>query len=155
MNWDALGATAELLGALGVIITLGYLARQMRQASAVTGASNYWQLTSQMSDFMNLLATDAELMEIYQRGIVSYLGLSELDRARFHMLISGLVNKYQVMYQLRDRGQLDADLYEDMFSGVLELLSVSGVQEWWREQGHWFAESFRRFVDAHLERIDP
>ncbi len=31
MNWDAIGAIAELLGAIGVILTLVYLATQIRQ----------------------------------------------------------------------------------------------------------------------------
>ena len=31
MNWDAIGAGAELIGATGVIITLIYLAMQIRQ----------------------------------------------------------------------------------------------------------------------------
>ena len=31
MNWDAIGAIAELAGAIGVIASLIYLARQIRQ----------------------------------------------------------------------------------------------------------------------------
>ena len=31
MNWEAIGATGEVLGAVGVIVTLGYLAIQIRQ----------------------------------------------------------------------------------------------------------------------------
>ncbi len=31
MNWDAIGAIAELLGAVGVIASLVYLATQIRQ----------------------------------------------------------------------------------------------------------------------------
>jgi hypothetical protein len=33
MNWDAIGAVAELLGAIGVIASLVYLAVQIRQSS--------------------------------------------------------------------------------------------------------------------------
>lgn len=32
MNWDAIGAIAELLGAIGVIVSLVYLATQIRQS---------------------------------------------------------------------------------------------------------------------------
>ncbi len=32
MNWDAIGAIAELLGAVGVIASLVYLATQIRQS---------------------------------------------------------------------------------------------------------------------------
>ncbi len=30
MNWEAIGAVGEVLGAIGVIVTLGYLAVQIR-----------------------------------------------------------------------------------------------------------------------------
>ena len=30
MNWDAVGALAELMGAVGVVVTLIYLSRQVR-----------------------------------------------------------------------------------------------------------------------------
>jgi len=33
MNWDAIGAIAEVIGALAVLITLAYLAVQVRQNS--------------------------------------------------------------------------------------------------------------------------
>ncbi len=31
MNWEAIGAIGEMLGAAGVVLTLGYLAFQIRQ----------------------------------------------------------------------------------------------------------------------------
>ncbi len=31
MNWDAIGAIGEILGALGVLVTLVYLATQIRE----------------------------------------------------------------------------------------------------------------------------
>ena len=39
MNWDAVGAFAELLGAVGVIATLLYLARQIGQNSLMMRAT--------------------------------------------------------------------------------------------------------------------
>ena len=37
MNWDAIGAIAELLGAIGVIASLIYLATQIRQSREQMG----------------------------------------------------------------------------------------------------------------------
>ena len=44
MNWDAVGAIAELLGALATVATLAYLAVQIRQNSRSvqgSGAASY------------------------------------------------------------------------------------------------------------------
>ncbi len=40
MNWEAIGAIGEVLGAAGVIITLAYLAVQIRQNSRPLSANN-------------------------------------------------------------------------------------------------------------------
>ncbi len=45
MNWEALGAIAELIGGLGVIATLAYLAIQIRQNTR----SMRWPATSPSS----------------------------------------------------------------------------------------------------------
>jgi len=34
MNWDAIGAVGEVVGAVAVVVTLLYVARQIRQANA-------------------------------------------------------------------------------------------------------------------------
>lgn len=36
MSWDAIGAIAELLDAIAVIVTIGYLATQLRQSSKIS-----------------------------------------------------------------------------------------------------------------------
>ncbi len=40
MNWDALGAVAELLGAIAVFLTLAYLTVQVRQNSKALELQN-------------------------------------------------------------------------------------------------------------------
>ena len=40
MNWDALGAIAELLGALAVFITVVYLTIQVRQSAKAQEQQN-------------------------------------------------------------------------------------------------------------------
>jgi hypothetical protein len=44
MNWEAIGAVAETLGAVGVIASLVYLAGQMGQNARATRALSYFRL---------------------------------------------------------------------------------------------------------------
>jgi hypothetical protein len=57
MNWDAIGAIAELLGAVGVIASLVYLATQIRQSREQMGentralrAGTYQQFQRELRD---------------------------------------------------------------------------------------------------------
>ncbi|MEM7099014.1 MAG: hypothetical protein AAF541_12205 [Pseudomonadota bacterium] len=58
MNWDAIGAVGEVLGAVGVIVTLVYLALQIRQNSLTTRAEIRQSLAEQQIQFINSRATD-------------------------------------------------------------------------------------------------
>ena len=58
MNWEAIGAIAESLGAIGVIATLAYLAQQIRHNTSM-GRSAAATATSQATSSLNfLLAQD-------------------------------------------------------------------------------------------------
>ena len=73
MNWEALGAIAEFLGAIAVLITLLYLARQIRQnrdsvesASAETVLSNIssaLQNAASSSQVSNVILSVSENIE--------------------------------------------------------------------------------------------
>jgi hypothetical protein len=147
-----LGSIGEVIAAMATVATLVYLALQIRQNSAVVRTSNYWQLAAQFKDFNHQMTHDADLMGIYQRGISDYGNLSDIDRGRFHMLLSGLFSTYQIMWQLDSRGLLDADMYQGQFAGMEEMFGLPGIREWWAAESKWYAPGFRDYV---TERFVP
>lgn len=50
MNWDAIGTIAELLGAVGVIVTLVFIALQLRQQIIRSNSEAYYSAVSLMID---------------------------------------------------------------------------------------------------------
>ena len=48
MNWDALGAIAEAVGAIGVIGTLLYLSVELRKSTIATRQQSYHNIISVM-----------------------------------------------------------------------------------------------------------
>ena len=77
MNWDAVGAIAELAGAMGVILSLVYLAVQIRQNTgqmerterAARGTA-YQDLLTNLQSYLSPVAADAGLAEILRRGLI-------------------------------------------------------------------------------------
>jgi hypothetical protein len=92
MNWDAIGAVAELLGAIGVIASLVYLATQIRQSREQTSqntralrAGTYQQFWGQLSEHLSKPGESAEHAEVIRLGLADFAGLDEKDAARFSM----------------------------------------------------------------------
>jgi hypothetical protein len=65
MNWEAIGAIGESLGAIGVITTLVYLAIQIRQNSKTMEAQMYQARYQMSEDRSGQIAESAYLPAIY------------------------------------------------------------------------------------------
>jgi hypothetical protein len=69
MNWDAIGAIGEIVGAAAVVVTLGYLAIQTRQSNKLTRANTILQLQAENRTHRNALAQDEHLAIIVMKAI--------------------------------------------------------------------------------------
>jgi hypothetical protein len=141
MNWDAVGAIAESLAALGVIASLMYVALQVRQNSKLidqsilaTRSAMVHGISVSFSRFYELLAQDSELSDIYQRGIRGE-ALTDNEVGRFESLIIIYVTwledaDHQHMSDLYFEED-DTDPVEGMAFIFRPLLSSPIGRQWW------------------------
>jgi hypothetical protein len=75
MNWDAVGAIGETIGALAVVITLAYLAIQIRVSRSVAADANRLTRTNGVREWcLALLGNDKMLLTFVKgHGIESYV----------------------------------------------------------------------------------
>lgn len=64
VNWDAIGAVGEILGAIAVVATLGYLAIQTRHNVAATQTNTRQAILDSGQQFLSNLILDPGLDEI-------------------------------------------------------------------------------------------
>ena len=102
MNWDAIGAIAELLGAVGVIVSLVYLATQIRQSreqmnqnTVALRTAAYQQL---LSDGLHVGGTQALIVpgldRVVRLGLADFGQLDEDDRFRFTLWINSVMHTH-------------------------------------------------------------
>ena len=91
MNWDAIGAIGETLGALAVIVTLAYLAIQVRVSRSVAADANRLTRTTGVREFcLAVTENDALIstmstafgMQAYLKAFADRFGISEIEAAR-------------------------------------------------------------------------
>jgi len=152
MNVSELANYAEVIGGVAVLISLIYVAIQIRQNTAVVRTSNYADLSFKVSEFNQLIAENGELADIYIRGIDSYADLSAIEQTRFNMTISRLMQAIQAMFHLRQRGYIDSRLAQTNFDSVALFLAAPGLQEWWQDNRQWWEAEFQHFVDEMIEK---
>ena len=69
MNWEAIGAIGDFVGAFAVIITLAYLAVQVRHAKDVAADTNRLERSKGVRDMMLATALDKNFSETIKNGL--------------------------------------------------------------------------------------
>ena len=81
MNWDALGAIAELFGAIAVVATLAYLAKQMRRTNELAKAQALRDWQVEWNLIIRSLGSDRDIASVIQRGLRDYSSLDPEEKA--------------------------------------------------------------------------
>ena len=140
MNWDAIGAISEAVGALGVIITLIYLATQIRQnsrtmdqhTSAVATAAEI-AAADQNGRQYAILAQDSALADIIYRGNTGD-ELNPVEHVRYtsHWIASFVYCQNAFFHNKRGHtGQASWRIFDVGFS---QYMTLPGVDALWRLQ---------------------
>lgn len=89
MTLDDLGNPGDLVGGL-LVVTLVYLALQVRHDTRAVITSAYLQLTESIHDAWQPLV-DVGTADVYARGLVSYRGLTLPEQLASCTILSGVV----------------------------------------------------------------
>ena len=105
MNWDAVGAIGEIIGAIAVVITLYFLVAQLRQNTRAMEESNRLERVAAMdrhaesvSYWRGAIAANKELAEIWLKAIKSQ-PLDDLEGVRLNNMWVNFVNTQRSNYE--------------------------------------------------------
>jgi hypothetical protein len=148
LNWDFVGALAELVGAAAVVVSLLYLARQMREATTQAKVSNMHNLLSYFAGVTGPIVSDPDVADVYQRATAGGLrALDDDDRIRFIYLAVLIVRGFEDAYVTNAHGALP-NWYRSAAEPVLaDLLVIPGFRDFWDLRRGIFSDDFRALVD--------
>jgi hypothetical protein len=152
MNWDAIGAISDLIGAGAVVVTLLYLAKEIRQNTESNEAVGFQTWQTDSAAHWLTIADNREL----GRDVAACLGDSRnLSEDSWISVASWLLNnmrQYQTTYMLHEKGMIDDELFTMEMRMAARNLSIPGIKQWWDAAGR--NQLLPRFCRA-LESIDP
>ena len=154
MNWDAIGAIADLVGAAGVIASLLYLAVQVRHAARTAEDSAFRDIFAHLNEHINVMLA-LENREVIFRGLADYGGLPGQDKYVFDFLLTGYVNLLESALLANDADLLaDVSLEDWGYHFRTRFLTYKGTLEWWTEAQYIFRRETRTWIDQQIERTD-
>jgi hypothetical protein len=138
MNWDAIGAIAETLGAVGVIASLVYLAgqirhsrEQMKQNTRAMQAGTYQEFQKAATESFRWPIENPDNRRVIRMGMEDYEQLAGDDAFLFYFWVSEILHNFEnALYQHRV-GLLEEGRWQAQRLSLLATLRYVGVTQWW------------------------
>ncbi len=150
MNWDALGAIGEIVGAVAVILTLGYLAFQIRQNTAMLRSTATQGASEEVASIYHTLCTHPDLASTFVRGLDTPDELSNTEMATFFsFFMMAMFNMQNWYFQTQDQFMDESLLLS--WSQVLKNTSATpGFKLFWAQRSYIFSPEFRKYLEAEV-----
>ena len=149
-----LGNLGEFLGSIGVIVTLIYLAIQIRQSSAATRAQAVQSTSDAMIQISLAQTSDEPWADLFGRAGTNYYGLTAHERNRVGWFWFALMRGEETLFHLYLEGSAPATTWDAHAGAISQNARSVGFRQWWRENPYPFTEEFSTLVDGLLEQAE-
>lgn len=130
MNWDAISAISESIASVAVIISLVYLAQQIRQ-------SNKLSQSQTRTDLRHL--SNVEVSQLVEHPDIWLLmwkdKLAPEEQSRLHSFLIGAIRFREFIWRQFKMGLLDRATFEGYIRVVPQMLSFQRTRKWWDDYG--------------------
>ena len=153
MNWEAISAIAEVIGVILVIVSLIYLAVQIRQNTLSVRAQTELDTGRQWSELHSRVAHSPDMVDIWDKGLTTPDDLTPNEKRRFVWFVAEYFFLVENLYRQRQLGFISQDTWSQHESAVAGLLRHPVLQRWWASGVSPYSGAFRNAIDAAREEL--
>ena len=150
-NLESLANLGEIIGAITVVVSLIYLAVQVRQNTQAQQTENFSRALDRVAAIQATLSQDPETSVIFSKGVSDPSDLTSRERMQFTWTMYELFGAFEFMFLASKTNAIPEEIWRRWSSAVAWWLSYSGVQAWWSVRPIPFSESFTSYVESLLE----
>jgi len=150
VNWEMLGAIGEVVGAFGVIVTLGYLAIQLRANTRALRLEAERQAFDGSSAIQAQVSGDTELARILRIGLTGMDSLNPDEAMRFGVWMLSTTYNWLRVHSFDRDGTVEAELAEATRRVRRDLVRTPGYGQWFEQRKHWLPDEFRKVIEDEM-----
>ena len=152
MNWDAAGAIAEFVGAAAVLLSLIYLANQIRQNTAVARSVARQGIAEAAMAEVTSIIDHADLATLWYRELSGEAAEGE-DDYRLRLFCFRSLRLYEnIHYQYRS-GLLEPDEWAAFRYNLLHVFKTDVYNRFWEGQEQLYTPVFRNLVEEVRDEL--
>ena len=147
MNWEAIGTIAEIVGAAAVVISLLYVAIQIRQNTRQIRVATHEGTTRDFRQFTREVLT-AGLTDVFVRGLEDPESLDDSQKLDFAFMMYDLFKAFENVHYHYLHGSLGEDAWQGWRRFIEQYATAPGAQHYWEVRQDIFPLDFREFIDG-------
>jgi hypothetical protein len=136
MDWSAVGAVGEVVGAIAVFGTLLYLSVQVRETNKQAELEGFRHTLDGFNEWMDQVVSSKQTASVLRRGREDMAGLDEDERLQFEYLHLRFLNTLESWYRSVDLTSRDAEYRRvqiaNFKAAVHFVLDNPGSREVWK-----------------------
>ena len=146
MNWEALGAVGETVGAIAVCITLIFLTVQLRQSNRAQKSTAYQTYLNARTEWLKSLQ-QPEVKNALMQGSFSPLDCSEDMLQSYQQIMHLSMTYFAGAYRLWKDGLLSDEEWQSNLSLVSEYKGTEGFELWWPAVNNFYNADFVQEIE--------
>ena len=154
MEWTVqdLGSLGELVGSLAVLVTLVYLAQQVRQSNRLAIAASYQARTDSNIELISiLLGSPGGPMAV--STAIENGPLNREQRAFTDWFFEANFVYYENNHFQHKLGLVDLEHWQATQNSIKRVLTMGAARDYWANNSHTYRDSFRIRVDEILKSM--
>lgn len=149
-----LGNIGEFVGALGVVISLVYLARQMIQNTVSVRAASFNSMVQNSIKLLEHSFRDKEFAAFLTRAEQAPDDLSPEERVRWDAYMTAVYRHFGNLQYSHRVGTLDSQMWEAYHATLKEHLRTKSWGDWFQAHRHVFSSALGEQVDRALAELE-
>ena len=150
MTLDQIANIAEISAAALVIVSLIYVAIQIKQNTKATQISTSQAFIDTHGRVVMHILGNKEFRDIYWRGLKGLSNLHGSETAAFAAFFIQTFRSWESLYYQSQAGGLDDRLWAGFKAQLCDVFGYPGVREVWGGRRHQFSEEFCKLVDNEI-----
>jgi len=147
-NWTAIGAIGEVLGAIAVVLSLVYVAAQVRHNTMALSRAASADAVKGIRHWNQSLIDDPVMVRIFSKGVEDMNALDDDGRARFVVLMLNFLKTFENMHYQFSKGAMEPEVWQG-WGRLGELyFTAPGIQQYWSERPPLFSLAFQQWMDG-------
>ncbi len=147
MNWEIAASVAEIIGAVAVLVSLIYVANEIRQNTVASRASMHQQYIDTQTNVNRAMSDDPEIAALVARANRDYESLSDEELVRLQFIMFNHFNQWHLAFTTQRNSMLESEMFRTIVRGYTGYMQSSvAFQKMWEACGYAYDRAFQEHV---------